>query len=52
MPRSIALTFVSGFGLELGAIYSMALWPEVEHVAVPLAFIGAGMMTFAALFHK
>lgn len=52
MGRVLNLTFVVGFGLELGSIYSLCLWPEIEHTAVPLAFIGAGLMVFAILFRK
>lgn len=48
----MARTFVIGFGLELGGIYSLCLWPETENVAVPITFIGAGMMVFALIFRK
>lgn len=46
------MTFVGGFGLELGSVYALCLWPEIEHTAVPLAFVGAGLMVFAILFRK
>lgn len=52
MGRNTTLTFVCGFGLELGSIYALCLWPEIEHTAIPLTFIGAGMMVFAVLFRK
>lgn len=44
--------FVCGFGLELGGIISLCLWPEIEHTAIPITFIGAALMVGALIFRK
>lgn len=52
MGRVLNLTFVCGFGLELGSVYALCLWPEIDHTAIPLTFIGAAMMLGALFFRK
>lgn len=55
MGRTLNLTFVVGFGLELGSVYALCLWPEIEHTAIPLAYVGGILMVcavFIAIFRN